>query len=347
MTTAASNNDTRNGNERAKISGQQQTQPVVSLLEKYSSLHRGIDEARKACSRRQLEIESIEGEIRRLVDVDRIANLQAIETAISEKEALLQRLETITMTDLVESQEAEFLAKSKHESIRFREEKAKRIGDEDYNQFMNASKAFREKIRTLCLRGELFGLKTPVALLSVHRALNGPVPLTIDQMTNENDKSDDTNADLFFMNTNTFWEDDSVRDRVGKPENEEEIQDLLKRLYTQNETNKKHEMVLVKKKEHHCSLLEAKEKREKQKKNLESQHERLHNDALDVESRIEKLTEQTREAVELTNRYRHGKQILDSIRWSICHHISKSHSLHRSHLSFVHSDYSFFRNRRE
>ncbi len=307
MTTAANYNETRNGDEHPKISGQQQNQPVVSLLEKYSSLHRGIDEARKACSRRQLEIETIEGEIRRLVDVDRIANLQAIETAISEKETLLQRLETITMTDLVESQEAEFLAKSKHESIRFREEKAKRIGEDDYNQFLNASKAFREKIRTLCLRGELFGLKTPVALLSVHRALNGPVSSTIDQMTNENGKSDETSADLFFMNTNSLWEDNNIRDRVGKPENDEEIQDLLKQLHAQNETNQKHEMALVKKKDHHCSLLEANEKRAKQKKNLESQLERLQNDALDVESRIEKLTLQTREAVELTNRYRNGK----------------------------------------
>lgn len=307
MTTAARNNDTRNGDERPKISGQLQTQPVVSLLEKYSSLHRGIDEARKACSQRQLEIETIEGEIRRLVDVVRIANRQAIEKAISEKEAILQRLETITMTDLVESQEAEFLAKFKHESIRFQEERGKRIGDDEYNQFLNASKAFREKIRTLCLRGELFGLKTPVALLSVHRALNDPVFSTIDQMTNENGKSDDTNVDLLLMNTNIFWEDDSIRDRVGKPESDEEIQGLLKQLYTQTETNKKHEMTLVKKKDHHCSLLEANEEREKQKKNLESQHERLQNDARDVESRIAKLTEQTREAVELTNRYRNGK----------------------------------------
>ena len=75
----------------ASVMGEEpQAQPVVSLLEKYSSLHRRIDEARKAYSQRQLEIESVEGELHQLVEIDRIADRRAIEVAISEKGTLLE-----------------------------------------------------------------------------------------------------------------------------------------------------------------------------------------------------------------------------------------------------------------
>ncbi len=312
MTTIAGNDNIRQDDKSTKISGQQQAQTVVSLLEKYSSLHRGISEARKACSQRQLEIESIQGEIHRLVDVDRIVTEEAIQTSISEKEALLQRLETLTMTDLVEAREAEFLAKSKHESVQFREQKAKDVKDDDRNQFLNASRAFREKIRTLCLRGELFGLNSSVALLSVHQALNGPSPWKKKQMETQEGKDDDENQDLFSLDTDILWEDDTnrIRDRAGKIEleNDEEIQDLLKQLQNQKETNENYDTVLKEKSEYHCSLLEAKEKREEQKKNLKSQLERLQIDTRNVEYRIEKLTIQTREAQETTNQYQNGKQ---------------------------------------
>ena len=300
MATVAGNNDTND--EQAKT--QKHVQPVVSLLEKYSSLHRGIDEARKSYSKRQLEIESIEAEIRQLVDVDRIANRRAIEINLSEKEDLLQRLTTLTMTDLVEAQEAEFLAKSKHESTRFREQEMRRIGEEDYDQFLNSAKAFREKIKALCIRGELFGLKTSLALLSVHQLLNGPIPSQSGKISNQESENEGQTDDWCSMNTTTLWEDEKT-----ESENDEEIQELLKQLHNQNEANENKQKVLEEKKEHYSSLLEANEKREKQKKNLQSQLERLQKDARDVESRIEKLTEQTREAVDMTNRYKKGKHI--------------------------------------
>ena len=116
MMNSVDDNDTINDDAEASVMEEApQAQPVVSLLEKYSSLHRKIDEARKADSQRQLEIETVEGEIHRLIEVSRIEDRRAIETAISEKAELLETLQTLTSTDLVEAQEAEFVAKSNFE----------------------------------------------------------------------------------------------------------------------------------------------------------------------------------------------------------------------------------------
>jgi hypothetical protein len=325
-TATISNNDIGNGDGSGKTSGQPQAQPVLSLLEKYSSLHRGIDEARKEYTRRQLEIESIEGDILRLVDVDRLATDEAIQIAIREKEALLQTLENLTLTDLVEAREAESQAKSNLEFVQFKEEKAMRITQDDQNQFLNASKVFREKIRTLSLRGELFGLKTPVALLLVYKFLHGPVPSKTKRMANNKEGNnndadgedyDNDNGNLLLTDINLLRkeENDSIYINDGEnknveQENDEEVQDLLEQLRTQNESNNKRRKVLDEKKQKHRSLLEAKEKREKQKKDLQSQCERLQKDTRDVESQIENLDQQMREAIELTIRFRNGKQTL-------------------------------------
>jgi hypothetical protein len=328
MATAAnSNNDTGNGDDGGNTSGQpQQAQPVLSLLEKYSSLHRGIDEARKEYARRQLEIESMEGEILRLVDVDRVAANEAIQTAIREKEALLQTLEHLTLTDLVEAQEAESQANSNLEFVRFKEEKAMRIAQDDENHFLSASKVFREKIRTLSLRGELFGLKTPVALLLVYKFLHSPEPSEFKQMTDnmkerrnnaEGEDYDGDNGNLLLADINLLREDenDSIDIGDGKNQNveqedDEEIQDVLEQLRLQNESNNKRQKILEETKRKYWRLMEAKQKREKQKKDLQSQCERLQKNACEVESQIENLDQQTREAIELTDRFRNGKQTL-------------------------------------
>ena len=310
--------DTDNDEVGATLSEKpQHAQPVVSLLEKYSSLHRGIDEARKVCSQRQLEIDSVEEEIRRLVDVERIAVREAIQMAISEKEALLQTLETLTLNDLVEAQEEEFLAQSHHESVRSREEQALRIEQDDQNEFLNSSKTFREKIRTLCLRGELYGLKTPVTLLSVYKTLHGSLSsetkqvANVESATNNDEEADEMNNEIpnfFLADANLLWGDDGTScDDATSTSNDEEMQELLKQLQEQNKSNTRHQRGLDEAKAKHVHLLETKEKKAKQKKGLEAQWERLQKDARAMVLQIENLNEQTREAKESTNRFRSGK----------------------------------------
>ena len=310
MMNSVDDNDTINDDAEASVMEEApQAQPVVSLLEKYSSLHRKIDEARKAYSQRQLEIETVEGEIHRLIEVSRIEDRRAIETAISEKAELLETLQTLTSTDLVEAQEAEFVAKSHFESVRYREDKTMRIEQDDQNRFLNASKTFREKIKTLCLRGKLFGVEPPLALLSVHNTLHGSIASPAAQMSSAEDKETDV-VDSFLTDASLLLGDGTAGTSSSEDADyQDEMQDLLDQLKAQNESNAKKQKHLDEMKEKHRLLVETKEKREKQKKDLESQCERLQKDVRDVESQIEALNEQTREVIELTRQFQNGKQI--------------------------------------
>ena len=310
MMNSVDDNDTINDDAEASVMEEApQAQPVVSLLEKYSSLHRKIDEARKAYSQRQLEIETVEGEIHRLIEVSRIEDRRAIETAISEKAELLETLQTLTSTDLVEAQEAEFVAKSNFESVRYREDKTMRIEQDDQNRFLNASKTFREKIKTLCLRGKLFGVEPPLALLSVHNTLHGSIASPAAQMSSAEDKETDV-VDSFLTDASLLLGDGTAGTSSSEDADyQDEMQDLLDQLKAQNESNAKKQKHLDEMKEKHRLLVETKEKREKQKKDLESQCERLQKDVRDVESQIEALNEQTREVIELTRQFQNGKQI--------------------------------------
>ena len=297
--------------------GQQQIQPVVSLLEKYASLHRGIDEARKEYAVSRHQIESIEGDIIRLVDVERIANDNSIENAVQEKEALLQKLENLTETALLEAQEAEALTKSNRELVRYKEEKAMRIAQDDQNQFLNESKVYREKIRTLSLRGELFGLKTPVALISAYKSLIDRDPSTNQQTSMKGDNDTDVDeedrynnhCDSLVMHVNHIHKDDygnSGKNKNDGHDNDEEVQDLLEKLQTKTSSNNKVQNVFKQLEQKYQNLLQVKRKRENQKKNLQSQYDRLRRDARDMESKIENFYRQTSEATEMAARYRNG-----------------------------------------
>ena len=143
------NGDDKEGNGNAlaqKQQQQQKQQPVVSLLEKYSNLHRGIDQARKQYTERQVEIESIESEIEKIVENDRPATNEAIETAIAEKTLLLQNLSKLS-ANLAEAQRIEMSAKSSLELTKLKELNAIEASTSDQRKFFTACKCFRNQVR--------------------------------------------------------------------------------------------------------------------------------------------------------------------------------------------------------
>jgi len=318
MESNTSNKDTaKSGNTIPIGSEPQQPRPVASLVEKYSSLDRKIEQARKNNSEQQLERESIERKITRLVQVDRVATDEAIQNAVKEKEALLETLEKLTVTDLVEAQEEAFLSKSKRDLARLKVEEELRAKQDDYNKFLIASKVFREKIRALSVRGELLGIKTPLALLSVYKFLQGGTPPNIaSRDTDDRDPNDDID-NLLLIDTNLLpndGEDRSSNDDGNDPndeyKNDVEIQALVEELKARNESIKKHHIALEEKKQKYENLLEAKKKKNNQKKDLQSQLDRLQNDICDLKSQIENVNQETIEAIELTSQFRKGKQTL-------------------------------------
>ena len=312
------NGDDKEGNGNAlaqKQQQQQKQQPVVSLLEKYSNLHRGIDQARKQYTERQVEIESIESEIEKIVEHDRPATNEAIETAIVEKTLLLQNLSKLS-ANLAEAQRIEMSAKSSLELTKLKELNAIEASTSDQRKFFTACKCFRNQVTTLSLRSECFGLTSSVATpLDAYATLRICGRASYKQKHAEKG-SDDANDDERFRSINHSFLaasigliENSKNSNSDEPaeENDDEIQDLLRQLKEQQKRNSDSRKVLEEEKTKQSSLQLADDKRDSQKKDLQSQYERLQQNIRDAQSQIENLKQQTEEAQKMTKEFQNGK----------------------------------------
>jgi hypothetical protein len=320
------NNDGGDNGSNADGAGR----PVVSLLEKYSNLSRGIDQARGEYAKRQLEIESIEGEIEKIVDNDRPTTDEGIETAILEKQTILLSLEDLMTKDLIEAEGAETLAKSNLDIVKSKEANAERAFEDDQRKFLVACKTFRDKVTNLSLRGECFGLTTPVAPLGAYAILRLRALSKNRFKVDGNDDDDDDDGADSHENENENDEnfqliDDSLlvamnliednnensKNNINndkEDEDDEEIQDMLRQLREQKERNEKCQKLLQDEKNKQSAMQEAQDKRESQKKDLQSQCERLQRDVHDVKGQIENLNQQTKEAQSSATQFRNGKR---------------------------------------
>ena len=323
-------NDNNDGNATAA------GRPVVSLLEKYSSLSRGIDQARSEYAQRQLEIESIEGEIEKIIDNDRPVTDEGIETAILEKQTILLTLEDLMTKDLIEAEGSETLAKSNLDFIKSKEATAVRAFEDDQRKFLVSCKTFRDKVTNLSLRGECFGLTTPVAPLGAYAILRirtlSKNRYKVDDNDdddgghddddgneNENENDNDENfqliddsllvaMNLIEDNSDNHSKKNSIsNDKEEEDDDDEEIQDMLRQLREQEVRNEKYQKLLQDEKNKQSALQDAKDKRESQKKDLQSQCERLQRDIRDVQDQIENLKRQTKEAQTSAIQFRNGK----------------------------------------
>jgi hypothetical protein len=301
--------------------------PVVSLLEKYSNLSRGIDQTRSEYAQRQLEIESIEGEIEKIIDNDRPATDEGIETAILEKQTILLTLEDLMTKDLIDAEGSAMLAKSNLDFIKSKEANAVGAFEDDQRIFLVACKTFRDKVTNLSLRGECFGLTTPVAPLGAYAILRlrtlSKNRYKVDDdddsggNNHENENDNDENFQLIddsLLVAMNLIEDNSennsknnISNNDKEEEDDEEIQDMLRQLREQEERNEKYQKLLQDEKNKQSALQEAKDKRESQKKDLQSQYERLQRDVRDVQGQIENLKRQTKEAQTSAIQFRNGK----------------------------------------
>jgi hypothetical protein len=322
-------NDNNDGNATAA------GRPVVSLLEKYSNLSRGIDQARSEYAQRQLEIESIEGEIEKIVDNDRPVTDEGIETAILEKQTILLTLEDLMTKDLIEAEGSETLANSNLDFIKSKEANAVRAFEDDQRKFLASCKTFRDKVTNLSLRGECFGLTTPVAPLGAYAILrlrtlwknryevdddDGHDDDDDNNHGNENENNNDNDENFQLIDDSLLVAMNLIEDNGennGKKnssnndkeeEDDEEIQDMLRQLREQEVRNEKYQILLQDEKNKQSALQEAKDKRESQKKDLQSQCERLQRDVRDVQGQTENLKRQTKEAQTSATQFRNGKQ---------------------------------------
>ncbi|VEU34484.1 unnamed protein product [Pseudo-nitzschia multistriata] len=296
------------GHAESTTGTKEQQQPVVSLLEKYSSLHRGIDEARKEYAEKQMEIESIEGKIHRLVSVDGPETEAATEKAIQERDDLLRTLEELTTKDLVDAQDREFRAQTKLALARSKEEKAIQAAQDDQTNFLLECKTFREKIRTLILRGELYDFKSRLAPIGAHIILGGNHTVFSGSQREDDTKNgtgNDSSENFQLLCDLLLQEANKNNDNY---EEDEELQELLQQLRTQKEKTKKSRQAWEEATQKLSSAQQAMEKRENQKKDLQSQCERLEKDVFYVQSQIDCLDRLTKEAHESAADFRNDME---------------------------------------
>jgi hypothetical protein len=132
-------------------------QPVLSLLEKYSNLHKGIEEAREETAACQTKIEEAEIRIAKLMEERQLMTVQE-RAATEQQRQLLKDTDKALQGSLKLENDYEETLSRKHKAKALLESARQR--ERQYRQtFLDSSRAFRESCRQLCVRGEIAGVK--------------------------------------------------------------------------------------------------------------------------------------------------------------------------------------------
>lgn len=262
----------------------------MSLLEKYSNIHRGIDQAREETGKMRLQIEQTNEGIEGL--------LQERESMQTEKEAAQQdqkKLELETensLASLVQLNQDHAVAASKKQQAKTKMQTAQQIVQDHRRTFLEASRNFRSSCKRVCVRAGLLGLKhAPLQAYIVVKRLDHH------QILEEEDPRDE-------------HEDDA------------EMNEAKKRLESSQESERQTKQERNKSLSRKRTLQEKAETRKSRKLQLQSQLDRIQKDVGDLETQVLNLKEQTAEAREMASSYENGKCIYFVIVCSEDHHFN-------------------------
>jgi hypothetical protein len=303
---------------------QSQQQPVASLLEKYSNLHKGIDQAREEYKKRISEIQGIEQAIEQLVEMDRPDMEQRTNKTIQEQQDLTQTLE-LTHERLVQVQEAESQVKSARDQDLIKLEVAKRISRDNQYRFLQACKDFQGKVQRWSYLGECVGMKKLSISLNAYTALLLMKATGNEERENKDedeqeknedcdgnniDRNDEMRSKLFQSLFSTLIEmaDADDKEEQDQETDDEDLQQAIKNLLHQKQLHDEIQKDVLELKTQKTTLLQQIEKRVSQKQNLQSQCDRLNTDVHDLRTQIESFQRQTEEAESMKAAFKNGKQ---------------------------------------
>jgi chromosome segregation ATPase len=257
---------------------QQQQQPVMSLLEKYSNIHRGIDQAREETDKMRLQIEQTNKGIEGLVQE---RESMQTETEASQQDQKKLEVETDkTLTSLVQLEQEHAVATSKKQQAKTKMQTAQQIVQDHRRTFLEESRNFRSSCKRLCVRAGLLGLKhAPLQAYIVVKRLDHPILQEVE------DQRDDHEDDTAEMN--------EAKERL---ESSRESQRQTKQERDKFESRKR-------------ILQEKADTRQSRKLQLQSQLDRIQKDIGDMETQVSNLNEQTTEAREMASSYENGEYI--------------------------------------
>ena len=252
---------------------------VISLLDKYSTLHSNIDKTREELAKHELEFQKAKERVNRLWK-ERERMTTETQHAAEEKEKYAFETSK-ALQDLTELEQDYIVAMSKRANAKNRLEATKVRADAYRQSFLEKSRDFRSTCKRLCVREEQLGLEN--VSLQVYAKVKCLAVI---------------DAEL----TETAEEEHRNNERDDK-----ELKEAEERLQIREEAHSKarsaQEKLLAKK----MILLETQKKRQSQKQQLQSQLIRIRKDFRYALRQISDLQQQTKESQDLARNFENGE----------------------------------------
>jgi hypothetical protein len=301
----------QNGDPYPKQHGLPRKQPMVELIESNSKLNHDLDRVRKETKQCLYDIEATKENIERLIEIDRLEIIEQTKNAVQEREDLLKTLEATQANELVEMQEAEYMAKVARDQAHDRLRVAQQVFLDQYEKFRENCTEYRSKIQRLSCQGESLGLKNHLAPLLACAVLHGHQPPengTHNREDTENTANVARQQEQWNLNFNHIVASlagslDVGDDTLDDVELEVALQELEKRKTRAKLAHDCLEEVLKEKDD----LLRNQEKRDLHKNGLQAQFQRLNDDVCKLRSQIKNFQQQTEETNTMTSIYQKGK----------------------------------------
>lgn len=291
----------------------QQGQAVVSLLAKYSALHRGIDQARQAQEEQKHAIDSTEREIER-IHVVRSDMKEQADQAIRERHDLLDELER-TLERLAQVQEEHSNVVSAKDRARQRMEAAMQVARDQRDSFLQSCHEFRGQVHRLSDQAVCLGLSPLMAPLTAYSVVHPTTSINADialllaatpTMSLKSSQDADMGSDNSSSRIDGSDPNNDEKDREGGGE-DDELRHVMNRLVELEKSREGAQQDLERCRDKRSSALQAQQKRDLQEQNLQSQLQKLEQDLQGIHSQIETVQQEMDETKQMTLVFQAGE----------------------------------------
>jgi chromosome segregation ATPase len=260
----------------------------MSLLEKYSTIHQGIDQAREETTKVQEMIEQTQMEVDRLRQ-ERASMEAAIQLAESECQALTGKTEQ-ALSEVETLQSKKTLVTSELELSKRKLDAAKKMAHDYRHEFLRETRAFRAACKTLAVRAGLLR-STPRAPLRAYAMVQATHP----------ERGGERHLEML-----EFAEQDDENDAEYDEILKGAIENLTAAQESLSKAEEDRECLTGKK----TDLLEKAETRTNRKRQLHSQMTRIQADVEELEASIAAVQEEITEAKEMGANFEKGTSVV-------------------------------------
>jgi chromosome segregation ATPase len=265
----------------------------MSLLEKYSSIHRGIDQARDETASMRLKIEETQQQIERLKE-ERASMKDQTKIHGTERKTLESQTEQ-ALVELMELEQTHSIVLAEHGQAKSKLDNVKRLAQEHRQAFLEDTRAFRSSCKRLCVRAGLLGLThAPLGAYRIVQQTRGKDAHLLQEDDDESSSSTNLNTGC-------------GRGQDYDKKNDEEMTQALLCYQNYQKSHRLAEQARDDTAAKKNGIVEKAENRKNRKAQLQAQLERIQKDVGQLESQIAMVGEQTAEAKDMGNNFENGE----------------------------------------